>query len=160
MTACTRTACRGATKMTCCRMSPATLLQSTLVRGVGNNSTHAYCVSGCYTMMCCRMSSATVYHQRVWEGWAVCGCACVGVCECGCGCVCVRVGCVGRVLTHHWTTAVLHIDSTWREVWTRVQLGLALPSCAQLDLAGPSWTLLDRTGYSWTYLALVGPTWT
>ena len=84
-----------------------------------------------------------------------CGRVCVGLCVCAsvCVCVCVRASVCVRVcgvLRHFWTTALLHNDSTRKEVWTRVQLDLALPSRAQLDL----------TGLCSTELHIAGPTWT
>ena len=73
------------------------------------------CVCGCVCARVCVWVCAGVCWC-VWEYVGVCGgvwvCVCVTLCA---GvCVCTYV-CVGIVLTQHWTPAVLHLVSTWRE---------------------------------------------
>ena len=78
------------------------------------------CVCGC---VCACLCVCVCVRLCVW----VCVWVCVGVCMCVCACVCgcVRecVGCVGRVLTHHWITSAVPNDSTRRRfghvcIWT------------------------------------------
>ena len=77
------------------------------------------CVCGCVCECVCTCVCVGVCGS-VLVCVGVCGCVwgCLGVCVCDfvCGCVCVHVCvCVGIVLTQHWTPAVLHLVSTWRE---------------------------------------------
>ena len=96
MEACVPTACRGATKLTCCRMSPATIMQSTPVRGVGSNSMlsalRSYLMRGGGLPHTQRAGAKKERASTCVSACAcvsVCGCVCECVCVCACVCVCV-----------------------------------------------------------------------
>ena len=67
------------------------------------------CVGEC-ACVCARVRGCVWVCMGVGVCVGVCGCVCAGVCARVCVCVCG-----GVVSTHHWTPAVLHIDSTWTE---------------------------------------------